>query len=472
MIWLSWAPSPREGHAGATHLLAGAAGLGVLLLGLAVHSRMIMRHLNGGRFAWALRRHNQVSRIARLLIPAWFGLMVYGTDCPLLVDDVLHWVGDLPLEAPAFLLGVSPALLAWVGLWWASYPAERALREQTLILRISANMPLRGGPTLWQYLVSNVRLQLLFMLLPVACILILRDVLALAADAMGIPLSEASHLVISLCALLPVMLFAPVMLVRILPTVPMPDTPLRRRLEDLCAASGFRVGRFLLWQTEGNIGNAAVMGMLPRWRYLLVTDLLLESMTDEQVLAVLAHEIGHVMHRHLFWMALCAMSIMFTISGPVDTVVRFVEQYVTISELWSSLAALAITAPLFLVLFGMFVRRLERQADVFAARTMPRIVGESDSAPVAPEAGQDFVRRDGAMIVCGALNRVAAINNVPTGAHEWLHGSIASRMRFLMRISDDAAATWRFDQFMHRLSLAVIFALCSMGGWTLWNMFR
>ena len=57
----------------------------------------------------------------------------------------------------------------------------------------------------------------------------------------------------------------------------------------------------LLWKTEYNMGNAAVMGFVPRLRYILMSDLLLETMTDEQIEAVFAHELGHVVHRHMSW---------------------------------------------------------------------------------------------------------------------------------------------------------------------------
>ena len=40
---------------------------------------------------------------------------------------------------------------------------------------------------------------------------------------------------------------------------------------------------------------------LPHVRYILLSDLLLERMDDEQIEAVFAHEVGHVVHRHMAW---------------------------------------------------------------------------------------------------------------------------------------------------------------------------
>src|SRR5206468_1109239 len=57
----------------------------------------------------------------------------------------------------------------------------------------------------------------------------------------------------------------------------------------------------LIWRTHHRIANALVMGIVPRFRYVLLSDLLLAEMEDEQIEAVFAHELGHVVHRHLIW---------------------------------------------------------------------------------------------------------------------------------------------------------------------------
>ena len=104
-----------------------------------------------------------------------------------------------------------------------------------------------------------------------------------------------------------VFLFAPEILRRVLQTQPLPDSPLRRRLEAMCRRVGMRYRDILLWHTQNNMGNAAVMGILPPVRYILLSDLLLERMDDEQIEAVFAHEVGHVVHRHMAWYVVVIM---------------------------------------------------------------------------------------------------------------------------------------------------------------------
>ena len=70
---------------------------------------------------------------------------------------------------------------------------------------------------------------------------------------------------------------------------------------DLSALELALSSEILLWQTNNNMGNAAVMGVVPQVRYILLSDLLLQTMTDRQIEAVFAHEAGHVVHRHIAW---------------------------------------------------------------------------------------------------------------------------------------------------------------------------
>src|SRR5829696_9781819 len=113
-----------------------------------------------------------------------------------------------------------------------------------------------------------------------------------------------------------VFLLAPELLRRVLQTQSLPDSPLRRRLERLCERVGMRYRDILLWRTQNNMGNAAVMGILPPVRYILLSDLLLERMDDEQIEAVFAHEVGHVVHRHMSWYVIFFLTVVFGSFAP------------------------------------------------------------------------------------------------------------------------------------------------------------
>ena len=74
----------------------------------------------------------------------------------------------------------------------------------------------------------------------------------------------------------------------------------------------------LLWQTNHNMGNAAVMGLVPRMHYILLSDVLLETMTDQQIEAVFAHEIGHVKHWHMGWYIVMIATLMMLLFGSAN----------------------------------------------------------------------------------------------------------------------------------------------------------
>src|SRR6202044_2414044 len=44
-----------------------------------------------------------------------------------------------------------------------------------------------------------------------------------------------------------------------------------------------------------------VTGILPGFRYVLLTDALVDSLTPHEIAAVFGHEIGHIAHRHLLY---------------------------------------------------------------------------------------------------------------------------------------------------------------------------
>jgi hypothetical protein len=71
----------------------------------------------------------------------------------------------------------------------------------------------------------------------------------------------------------------------------------------------------------------------------------------------------------------------------------------------------------------------------------------------------------GAAVVGSALHRVAQINNIPVAAHEWLHGSIQQRMRYLHELSGDASRTRRFDLAMRRLYWGLVLTVVGLGVW-------
>ena len=51
----------------------------------------------------------------------------------------------------------------------------------------------------------------------------------------------------------------------------------------------------------GRMVTAGVMGLISRFRYILITNALFQVLNADEIDAVIAHEIGHIKKRHLLF---------------------------------------------------------------------------------------------------------------------------------------------------------------------------
>jgi STE24 endopeptidase len=492
-IWLSTPQLPAAGGLSAAAGCAVFLGFyAVMVAILGLWSRHVARAAHYNDVQNRLRIFNLVIYASRILIPVWLGAGIFWLGWKQLIGDALDRtaLGRLPLDGPGLLLGCLPSFLTWMGIWWAQFPADRTLREQNILIQLNENLPVQTPPTFRTFFLVNLRLQILFTLAPAVVLVLVHDILLLICHS--IPALAGREDMVDALVTLPaigcLVIFGPEILRRVLRTEPLPDCPLKRKLAEIAQRHRVRFHDVLLWKTDNQMGNAAVMGFVPRFRYVLISDLLLETMHDEQIEAIFAHEIGHVMHRHLLWLMAAIMALMFAFAGPgqllVDGMSSMHARFGWLTESIQMAIALCGAMALFALAFGFVSRKFERQADVFAARTIQEISRPQPAedfagleamiegparhtAVLEEEPNADFVGRHGAAVFCSALERVAAVNNIPIAARSWCHGSIAKRMRFLEFLSRDARRTAEFDRFMRRLYLGLIGCLLAFGAWTL-----
>jgi STE24 endopeptidase len=507
--------------------------IGLVLL-MAAWSRRLARRVSDDLLGRVLDRYNKANEIARCFIPVWLAVGVFVLGWGHVIYDLLKFLdpagSTLPggsenyWRIPSLLLGTLPAFGAWMGLWWAQYPADRALKEQSVLYQANEGMPIHPPPAFATFFVEQVRLQLGLVLLPVFLIAVARDVLALAWKLLAsetMPRDFGDAMIIPIAAV--IFVAYPSIMRYVVPTQPLPPNwELRRRLDALCRRAGLKYRDILLWQTNSSMGNAMVSGLFPRVRYIFLSDLLLETMRDEEIEAVFAHEIGHIVHRHMWWYVAFSAILMLFAVGPLALVLNGIPGLDAASDAAVSARHQALQAQIvtvlgfgmFAVLFGFLSRRLERQADVYAARTMQRHKNESavvishtnpetqtsglfvhglatatavasattaaaaaaaavgSATGMRSAAGATHVGEYGASVVGSALQRVARVNNIPIAAREWLHGSIGGRIRYLHELAADSKRTAQFDTYMRRLywslsSILVMLAVwCAMqNGW-------
>ncbi len=158
--------------------------------------------------------------------------------------------------------------------------------------------------------------------------------------------------------------------------VPMPDGPLKARIEALLARTGFRSqGLFVMdGSTRSNHGNAYFSGFGSAKRIVLF-DTLISRLNESEVEAVLAHELGHFKRRHIVKRiaVLFALSLLFLwLLGELANAAWFYAGLgVTQIGAGTALTLFALVLPVFTFIFhpltSISSRKHEYEADAFAA---------------------------------------------------------------------------------------------------------
>lgn len=340
------------------------------------------------------------------------------------------------------------ALLPWLAVqmvhWWS----------QTHAVRVISGHPWTRS--------ARVLYQLRFGVLPVLLILPFFDVGEWLAQTLDIerfydPSQPFGLLLTALSVqgfLLAVLALLPVLLVWLWGAKPLDQTELVGHLRSLCDRMGVRVAGLMRWPVPGGrIYNAAVVGIMPRFRYVLFTDDLMHDLPPDQLAAVLGHELGHARHGHLWLYFLFATTVVLTVTstqGVLAEVLRpaFDRPPTGIAMMgrldpWAGvsrgLAAILLLAVMWRLLFGVLSRACERQADLAGAQ----LVGD-------------------ARIMAAALKSVAHLAGQPENAPSWRHHSIAQRVAFMERVHADPAAAILHHRAVTRMRNLLIALCCAV----------
>jgi STE24 endopeptidase len=332
---------------------------------------------------------------------------------------------DLLLLMPV----VAPLLVGWA----FYFDVERSLVEVYGSRAIARPLP----DTRIAYVGGELRRQLGLLLVPLVLLLAMQDVARLVhPDLLDGP--QAGIFWLTAGAVL--FLIFPLTLRAAWATTPLPAGELRSRHETLAARCHARLSDIRVLSTSGGAANAAVAGPLRNLRYVFLTDTLLAQLTDDEIEAVFAHELGHVRHRHLAlrlavgfapcatWLAardwLLAQAAAFPIAGiEPGEAVRAALGANPVD--WCALALIVVAT---ICGFVWCSRRWEHEADLFACRLLSRRETTSDPTGVWPHGFGRFAV---------ALQRLAAVNGQATDRGGWQHASLERRIDFLRR-----AAAW------------------------------
>ena len=205
----------------------------------------------------------------------------------------------------------------------------------------------------------------------------------------------------------------------------------RNRITALCKKAGVEFSDILYWKIfDGDIVTAGVMGLIKRFRYLLVTDALISYLEPEEVDAVVTHEIGHVKKNHLlFYLMFFAgyMLISFAVFDLIIYAVVYTEplyniiyktglKQTTILSATINLFIVIIFIIYFRYIFGYFMRNFERQADIYV-----------------------YTLFENAKPLISTFEKIARLTGEPYDKPNWHHFSIKERIDYLKKCETNKA---------------------------------
>jgi Zn-dependent protease with chaperone function len=232
----------------------------------------------------------------------------------------------------------------------------------------------------------------------------------------------------------------------------------RRRIEDLCKRAGLEYHNILYWPIfGGRMITAAVMGLIKKFRYILVTHGLLDMLGPEEIDAVIAHEIGHVKKNHLLFYLLFFVGYMIISYATFNLLIYFIFvsesiyrlitstgfDQTTVTTSIFSMTIIMVFLIYFRFIFGYFMRNFERQADTYV-----------------------YTLFDSAQPLISTFKKIAATSGEPADRPNWHHFSIKKRIDYLEKCESDKIWITRHDKKIKKsiaVYLAGLLLLCGIG---------
>jgi STE24 endopeptidase len=400
-------------------------------------------------FSSALRAANRIRSVALWLVLFNYMAAVLMLDW---LGVVRSMIGDWLLIGE--LLVMVPPILGCICLWWSWYPIERRLHEAALLHRLDRGLPVHLPPERGPYVSTQLRVHVLMMLVPMLLILAASDGIELLMldGGQGAPADITVTAVLTFAIALLIFLVSPWIARLVLGLRPIPAGAVRDDLQSICDRHGVTVRDIMLWRTRGTMVNAAVVGLVPWIRYVLLTDALLEQVPRPQVLAVMAHEVGHVRCRHMPTMLLALLALVVASELLVRSLVWSVPGLLPADGAFGEAARLALSLVVIIIGFGWVSRRIERQADTFAVRDLTMQQSEDGRAT-----------SDAVESMAGALECISSLHGVEPGRRSWRHGAIAWRCGYLRTLTGRAVTALPIDRTIRVLQIASV-AMLLLGG--------
>lgn len=232
----------------------------------------------------------------------------------------------------------------------------------------------------------------------------------------------------------------------------------RNRIENLCRRAGMTYSDILYWPIfGGKMITAGVMGLIKKFRYILVTPSLLNLLDPEEVDAVIAHEIGHIKKNHLIFYLVFFVGYMLLSYVTFDIMIFAIiytkpvfwlinktglDQTTLVTAI-QSLVIISVFLIYFRFIFGFFMRNFERQADTYV-----------------------YALFDSAKPLITTLEKIAVSSGQSADKPNWHHFSIRQRIDYLRKCETNSSWIARHEGKVKRsigIYLVCLFCLGFLG---------
>ncbi|MBL7179330.1 MAG: M48 family metalloprotease [Pseudomonadota bacterium] len=249
--------------------------------------------------------------------------------------------------------------------------------------------------------------------------------------------------------LMAIAMIGPLMIQKFWRCKPLETGYVRERIENVCRRADLEYANILYWPIfGGRMITAGVMGLVKKFRYILVTGAFIRFLEPEEIDAVIAHEIGHIKKKHLWFYLVFFVGYMLISYATFDLLVyavlyaeplyRFISRpglnQTTVTSTIFSLAIIVIFLIYFRFIFGYFMRNFERQADTYV-----------------------YALFDSAGPLISTLEKIVLTSGQPADRPNWHHYSIKKRIDYLKQCEADKTWISRHDWKIKK-SIAVYLA--------------
>ena len=440
LIYLTYQPPEDPALGAGESLLLFALLAAAFTWGVRSLFRRVERRLGQTGFVELDARFHRLQLRSSVLAVAIFTLDIYALNLPAFAQELPLLSRWPTLQALVFLL----LFMGYLSLiWGCAFDTYRMLYQPQFTRRdyIGSNISFSAPILLPWLLMSGIADLIDALPLP--------GVKALLATAEGQTVYFATFLTLVAVA-------GPVMIKTFWRCRPLDPGRQRERIDRLCRSAGMAYRDILYWPLfGGRMVTAGVMGLIRRFRYILVTPSLLSLLAPEEIDAVIGHEIGHIKKKHLLFYLLFFAGFLVLAYLASDVAVyaiifaeplwRLVQHSGVNPGMAVSIVRSVATIGVFLIyfryVFGYFMRNFERQADAYV-----------------------FTLFESAAPLIATFHKIALSSGQPADRPNWHHYSIRERIDFLSRCERDRRWVRRHDVRVRRAIALYLSGLALLAG--------